>query len=238
MKLQDLRNLPDPVLERLRDTLDDGFRDAVTGLQVVQRGKLYEARKFAKPLETRGDPGENPGALGYATVWDWEYDVYGGPPYGWTEVVRRGTFTKSIQERSSVKHFFDHYGLPLASTNGNTLRCEEDDIGLLSDADFDPRSTYAMDVWYALDRKDLDEMSLAMRVTRQDWNDDYTYRQVVEAELRDTSTVSFGANPATVVQARSDNGPEETPTDVEVVPSRMSLSYAQAQLDIVRTHAG
>jgi hypothetical protein len=50
-----------------------------------------------------------------------------------------------------------------------------------------------------MERGDLDEMSFAFRVTRQEWNDAYTERWINEVNLNkgDVSIVNYGANPHT-----------------------------------------
>jgi hypothetical protein len=50
-----------------------------------------------------------------------------------------------------------------------------------------------------MERGDLDEMSFAFRVTRQEWNEDYTERWINEVNLSkgDVSIVNYGANPHT-----------------------------------------
>jgi hypothetical protein len=50
-----------------------------------------------------------------------------------------------------------------------------------------------------MDRGDLDEMSFAFRVTRQEWSPDYSQRDITEVNLNkgDVSIVNYGANPHT-----------------------------------------
>ena len=51
----------------------------------------------------------------------------------------------------------------------------------------------------AVERGDLDEMSFAFRVMRQEWNSDYDRRWINEVSLDkgDVSLVNYGANPTT-----------------------------------------
>ena len=218
MKLiADTRNLPDPVVARLAPSTD--LAAPVDGLQAVQNGRMLEARRFARPIETRQlVTDSDPEFEGYAAVWDVPYPVMGGPEAGgWLETMKRGAATKTLSEGDAVKLLFDHEGLPLASTAGATLTVVEDDIGLMALARFDRRSTFGMDVAYALDRRDLDTMSMAFQVLRQTWANDYTERVISEFRLYDVSVVSYPAQPATVAAVRSQK------------PRRaMSLGYAQA----------
>ena len=63
------------------------------------------------------------------------------------------------------------------------------------------------DIVAAMRRGDLDEMSFAFRVLRQEWNSDYTERFITEVKLFDVSLVTFPANPATVAQVRNESPP-------------------------------
>ena len=55
-----------------------------------------------------------------------------------------------------------------------------------------------------MERGDLDEMSFAFRVIRQEWDADYLERRITEVQLFDVSLVTYPANPATVAQVRDD----------------------------------
>jgi hypothetical protein len=48
-----------------------------------------------------------------------------------------------------------------------------------------------------MQRGDLSKMSIAFRAVRQEWDEDYTYRKILEARLFDVSIVTFPANPNT-----------------------------------------
>jgi hypothetical protein len=50
-----------------------------------------------------------------------------------------------------------------------------------------------------MERGDLDEMSFAFRVVRQDWAPDWSQRDIREVDLNkgDVSVVNYGANPHT-----------------------------------------
>jgi phage head maturation protease len=54
-----------------------------------------------------------------------------------------------------------------------------------------------------MSRGDLDQMSIGFRVTRQEWNGDYTERQIREVELFDVSVVTFPASPTTTANLRA-----------------------------------
>ena len=200
--MTDLRNLPDPVRERLAagygaDFLSERHR----GFDIDYRGKTLEHRATPR-VELRVAADGSPVITGYATIYEHAYDVAGGPPYGWVETIARGAADKSVAERDEVYLFFDHEGLPLAATKAGTLTLESDKIGLYNESRIDPRSQYSMEVVHRLERGELDAMSFAFKAMRQEWNEDYTERRILEVMLFDTSVVSFPANPATYVQVR------------------------------------
>lgn len=201
--MTDLRNLPQPVRERLTagygaDFLSERHR----GFDIDYKGKTLEHRATPR-LEVRSLADGTPVIVGYAAIYEHAYDVAGGAPYGWEETIARGAPDKSIDERDDVYLFFDHEGLPLAATKAGTLDLESDKIGLYNEARPDVRSQHSMEVVHRLERKELDAMSWAFQAIRQEWNADYTERRILEAKIFDVSIVSFPANPATVVQLRS-----------------------------------
>lgn len=188
--------LPDVVAARLGGDM--------SSLSVVQRGRTVEARRFAVP-EVRADEDGGVSMSGYATVYEFPYDVAGGPERGgWSEVIAEGACAKSVVERDDVRLLVNHEGLPLARTAAKTLTLASDAVGLRCDASLDRSSPLVASVLSAMERGDLDEMSFAFRVVRQEWDADYLERRITEVQLFDVSLVTYPANPATVAQVRDD----------------------------------
>jgi len=226
---RDLTRLPDEVRARLSE---GGLDLTEAGITVRQAGNLLEARR--RPLELRADEEGNPILDGYATVYEHPYDVAGGPPYGWTETFAAGSCRKSVAERDDVSFLYNHQGLVMASIRARTLILESDDNGLRVEAHPNPKMQFAADVVAMIERGDADEMSLAFRAIRQEWNDDYTERRILEARLYDVSSVESGANPATVIQARAERERELEEGRLE---GRTSLVLARAMADAARSRA-
>lgn len=135
---------------------------------------------------------------GYASVTDTPYemeDFLGA----YTEVVRSGSFAKTLSEGADVPFKVNHAGITLARTKSGTMRLAEDSTGLHVEADLDSRSPEVQTLRSAMERGDVDEMSFGFRVTRQEWSPDYTQRDITEVNLNkgDVSIVNYGANPAT-----------------------------------------
>jgi HK97 family phage prohead protease len=160
-----------------------------------------ETRLFTAKAQVRADSDDTLGLTGYACVTGVPYEVN-----DWlgtySETVEPGSFTKTLAERDDVRLLLNHDGLPMARTKSGTLRLSEDNTGLATDADLDKRSTLTNDVAVAMERGDLDQMSFAFQVTRQEWNDDYTQRFIREVKLFDVSVVTYPANPSTSVKLR------------------------------------
>ena len=192
------------------------------GVSVPDRETRYIER-----VELRESEDGLPVIEGYATVYDFRYDIAGGPEAGgFTEVISRGAATKSAGE-AAVPLLVNHDGIPLAHTRSKTLTLESDDIGLRISATLDPSNPTAAEVRSALERGDMSAMSFAFTPVRQSWNADYTVRTISEVKLFDVSVVTYPANPSTVVKLRDDDeaGKAETTDDK---PGR-SVSHARRQ---------
>ena len=198
---RDLLNLPDEVRSRLAvDALTTcGAAQVVRGINGME---LHEVRR--RPIELRASGDGTISIGGYATVFEVAYDVAGGPPYGWVETIARGATTKALNERDDVRLLINHDGLPLARTKAKTMSLTADDIGLLTDAPgLDLKNPKVQELNSVLERHDADEMSFAFQTIRQEWNDDYTERRILEVRLFDVSVVTYPANPATTVALRA-----------------------------------
>lgn len=181
-------------------------------------------------IEIRSDSSSDDLVIeGYAATFDTPYDVAGGPPYGWSEVIASGAFTKTLHERDDVRLLANHEGIPAARTKSGTLELTQDDIGLHVSATLDRSNPTVAELASALERGDLDEMSFAFSVVRQEWSPDYETRRILEVKLYDVSLVTYPANPATHVQIARD----AEPIDVEPRGS-YPLGLALAEADALR----
>lgn len=139
---------------------------------------------------------------GYASVTEQGYEMYdwAGP---YTEVVRQGAFARTLNSAPQVQLLLNHAGLPMAYTQAGTLQLAEDSTGLHMLAQVNPARSDIADMLTALDDGNVNEMSFAFRVTRQQWSPDFDQRDILELDIHrgDVSVVNFGANPATSVSA-------------------------------------
>jgi HK97 family phage prohead protease len=89
-------------------------------------------------------------------------------------------------------------GIPLARTRSGTMTLQADTTGLLVDApNLDGRSTQVQDLAVAMERGDMDEMSIGFIALMQQWSPDWMERRITEISLNrgDVSVVCWAANP-------------------------------------------
>ncbi len=143
--------------------------------------------------------------VGYASTYDQPYPIWGGPDSGgFNETIAAGAFNKSVAEKDDVRFLLNHDGVPLARTKSGTMSLEADDVGLLVDADLDPGSPIVAGLRSAMERGDMDQMSFAFEVTRQEWSPDWAERRITEVRLFDVSVVTYPANDQTMALIGAD----------------------------------
>jgi HK97 family phage prohead protease len=124
---------------------------------------------------------------------------------GFTEFVKRGAFSKTLNDGADVRLLIDHEGVPLARSKSGTLALEEDERGLRIEAELDPMNPDAARIMSAMKRGDLSQMSFAFRTIKDNWNNDRSVRELREVQLFDVSVVTFPAYEQTVAELRKRN---------------------------------
>lgn len=156
-------------------------------------------RVSATGLELRKS-GDTVSVEGYASTFNQPYDM------GWyQETVSPGAFTKTLSERPDVRFLVNHTDLPLARTRSKTLDLSQDSTGLYMRAQLDANDPDVQRIVPKMERGDLDQMSFAFGIVRQEWDEDYENRWLNELSLADgdVSIVTYPANPNTSVGLRS-----------------------------------
>lgn len=161
--------------------------------------KKTERRTFTvRNIEARQAEDGTMRMAGYAAVFN-EASL----PLPFIEKIAPGAFTKTLQETPDVRLLVNHEGLPMARTKNGTMRLSEDETGLYFEAEL-ANTQEARDLYTLVERGDVDQMSFAFRVIRQNWSKDRTERTLTEVSLADgdVSIVTYPAYPATSVEAR------------------------------------
>jgi hypothetical protein len=212
---------PEPVVES--QPMVEGYKRSAEGMDVPQR----EVRKLEK-LEVRALPDGGAILEGYATVYDYAYSIGDVDRGGFMETIIKGAAAKSADE-ADVRLLINHEGIPLARTKSGTMTLESDDIGLRVTAELDPMNPLSASLRSAMERGDMDQMSFAFRVLRDEWNGDYSERKIYEFKLFDVSMVTYPANPATVAKVRNDLQDSEKATGRSVEMAKRQLEAIPAR---------
>lgn len=136
------------------------------------------------------------------------FDSPSSPSLGFTEVIKRGAFSKSISAATrgewEVKAFQDHKPeLFLGSTKTGSVSLVEDERGLLAEVRLNPDVTYASDLAATM-KRDGAAMAASFGFTvpskGDKWSQDGTYRELTNIRLHEVSilTGNAPAYPATV----------------------------------------
>lgn len=161
-----------------------------------------ERRDFACDMEMRDGEGGTVEFDGIASVVDTPYvvrDAFGE----FSETMAKGAFNKTLKERDDVRLLVNHTGVPVARTKSKTLKLSATpDLRAVAPS-LDPDNPTVQELRSAMRRGDLDQMSIGFRVTRQEWNEDYTERHIREVQLFDVSVVTFPASPTTTASIRA-----------------------------------
>ena len=140
---------------------------------------------------------------GIASMVDTPYSV--NDWYGeYTETITRGAFNRTLKSNADVRLLINHDGIPLARSSSGTLKLTANPH-LRAIAELDPVAPRVQDITSAMNRGDINQMSIAFRVNKndQEWNADYTERTIHHVALSDVSLVTYPASPTTSAQLRS-----------------------------------
>lgn len=213
--------------QRIVDQLDQEERtqnvveDISTNNWVVAEDGTENRRIAFSNMEVRA-MGDGTKLVGYAAVFDSPSE-----PLPWTEYVKRGAFTKTINDGADVRLLIDHEGVPLARSTSGTLTLTEDDRGLLVESELDPTNPDAARLISALRRGDISQMSFAFRTIKDSWNNDRSVRELREVQLFDVSVVTFPAYESTVAELRAKQ-------EVATIAETNNLALRRRQIQIAR----
>jgi HK97 family phage prohead protease len=138
-------------------------------------------------------------------LYDWQFGQF-------NERIARGAFEAALNRNPDVHLVIGHdMTRVLARTQSKTLELREDPAGLRVFARIDPALSFASDLRIQMKRGDVDQMSFAFTVQRDEWlienpetPEERVIRTITEVgELYDVSVVAQGAYPQTDAQLRS-----------------------------------
>ena len=162
----------------------------------------YEIRACNEAIELRAEADEAGRRLaGYAAVYDALSENLGG----FRERIDPGAFDGVLDNdvRALVNHDASQV---LGRTRSGTLRLATDDRGLRYSVDL-PDTSYADDLYQAVQRGDVSQSSFAFTVDDDNWTEDDDGRLVRTIKkvrrLYDVSPVTFPAYPQTEATARA-----------------------------------
>lgn len=172
-------------------------------LRVPERISLqFGASGVEMRAKANGTGGTQFHFTGYATVYDHPFEMWDFWGDEFTEKVAPGSGKRTLANNCDVPFLVGHNdaGIPMARTKSGTMTLGEDTHGLWVDAPgLDGSIEQIRQLASAVERGDMDEMSMAFMTMAQDWSPDYTMRTILEFDLHkgDVSVVVFGANDGT-----------------------------------------
>lgn len=197
-----------------------------------------ESRSFVtQDLEVRAGDGNTITFDGIASMIDTPYvvrDMFGE----FSETIARGAFNRTLKQKADVRLLVNHEGTPLARTKSKTLSLSADPH-LRAVASLDASSPLVQTIRSAMERGDMDQMSIGFRVKDQEWSEDYTERTIREVELFDVSVVTYPASPTTTASIRSFDEWMESLTDFELTEEQVLRGFElfKSRLPVVEERA-
>ena len=173
------------------------------------QGVVMEYKTTSAEFKAPGDAGE----------YDGHFSIFDNVDDG-DDVIHRGAFLKTIQERKSrIKVFFAHDWMKLIAPPPSVL--EEDAIGLHAAGHLTLESFWGKEAWALMKDGALTEGSIGYRPVKWDYDDPgqsdnggVVIRHLRELKLYEISPVPLGMNPLTNVEAikalKRANGGSET----------------------------
>ena len=172
-------------------------------LRVPERLSLqFGASGVEMRAKANGTGGTKFQFTGYAAVYGHPFEMWDFWGDEFTEKVAAGAGARTLANGCDVPFLVGHNdaGIPMARTKSGTMTLGEDSHGLWVDAPgLDGSLEQIRQLASAVERGDMDEMSMAFMAVRQDWSPDYMERTILEYDLHkgDVSVVVFGANDGT-----------------------------------------
>jgi HK97 family phage prohead protease len=173
----------------------------------------HDIRFVTNQFEIRALEGSKAVITGYASVFNKKSQVLGG---GFVEVINKGAFKKTLQERGTqtsrddIKALFNHdTSLVLGSKRAGTLQLAEDKQGLHYEVSLDLDIPHHRSAYMMIERGDVTNSSFGFDVLDETWSvpddsNEPVVREVLETRLYEVSPTAFPAyQDSTVMAERS-----------------------------------
>ncbi len=154
-------------------------------------------------IEVREDDDGKRTISGYAVKWEKKSHVL-GYYMKFREQFKKGAFADSLKDGDQRFLWSHDTSQVLGRTKNNTLRLQEDDIGLRFELDL-PNTTLGNDTLETIKRGDVDGISFGFTNPDdhiEEFDDDIPLRTIRQANLIEVSAVAFPAYPDSEVSAR------------------------------------
>lgn len=180
----------------LRERRDAMIRIRERRVQAVPRAQFeFKARPD-------GTGGTTYSFHGYAATFESPFEMWDMWGEQYFEVLAAGACNRTLANQADVQFLIGHNeaSVPLARTKSGTMTLSADSVGLqVVVPSLDGRSPIVQSLASAMERGDMDEMSIGFVAVQQQWSPDYTERRITEINLNrgDVSVVCWGANPTT-----------------------------------------
>ncbi len=170
------------------------------------------------------------------------YDSLSENMGGYREVIRRGAFSKTIQE-ADIRCLWNHNTQYVCGRNkSGTLFIEERDAGLCFECIL-PDTTWAEDLYRSIARRDVTGISFGFGVVKERWTFDESrkldMRELLEIRLFEISVgVAFPAYPAADASVSTRDISDGNEIDFSVVTKVLSLREDKNDYTINDADAG
>jgi uncharacterized protein len=156
------------------------------------------------------------------------YDSMSEEMYGFREIIRKGAFTKSLQE-GDIRCLWNHDTQKVCGrSKADTLTLEDREDGLHFDDEL-PATSWSADLFESVSRRDAPGVSFGFQTVKDRWTYDETgngtdQRELLEVRLFEVSVgVAFPAYPESGCTASTRSLAQEAGINLDIVGKVLSL---------------
>ncbi|WP_051943875.1 HK97 family phage prohead protease [Streptacidiphilus rugosus] len=173
-------------------------RSAMRGQRETRRQHIPAAFEFRANPDSASGPSFR--FSGYAATFEQPFEMWDmwGDPY--LETLAATACARTLANQADCQFLVGHdtAGIPMARTKSGTMTLTADSTGLqVSAPNLDGRNPQVQALASAMERGDMDEMSIGFIALAQQWSPDFMERRITEISLHrgDVSIVCWAANP-------------------------------------------